>query len=293
MIRNRNYVPMDPQKKELPEGISWTFDLVANEGDICQYAASFIPAHWHKETELFLLTEGCVRIQIPQKTLTLHAGEGCFLNNGIIHSFHAASFVCRYRSFVFDAGIVSGTPGSIFDAKYIRPLLERGPAIFLFEETDSAYREAFTRAFYACDQEPYAYEFIVREALSSILLYVRKKSGLLPETMPIDRQEQRLKQMVTFIRENLSSSVTLADIAACANICSRECQRIFSAYLHVSPMEYLLLQRILKATEEITSTNKEITAIALDCGFNSPSYFSKQFRRIIGCSPLHYRTEPL
>ncbi|WP_371721991.1 helix-turn-helix domain-containing protein [Neglectibacter sp. X4] len=34
---------------------------------------------------------------------------------------------------------------------------------------------------------------------------------------------------------------------------------------------------------------RPITAIALDCGFSSPSYFTKCFKAEMGCSPREYR----
>lgn len=105
-------------------------DFIANEGNIHSYAAGLIPSHWHRELEIFILLEGRVRIGAGSETFEVVPGEGCFINTGILHSFAClVPSPCRYRSFVFDAGIVSGTPGSIFDTRYIRPLLEMAPLI--------------------------------------------------------------------------------------------------------------------------------------------------------------------
>ena len=134
MIHNRSFVPMNPDKKEINELEHSPFDFIANEGNIHSYAASLIPSHWHRELEIFILLEGRVRIGAGSETFEVVPGEGCFINTGILHSFAClVPSPCRYRSFVFDAGIVSGTPGSIFDTRYIRPLLENGPAYLKFE----------------------------------------------------------------------------------------------------------------------------------------------------------------
>lgn len=161
MIHNRSFVPMNPDKKEINELEHSPFDFIANEGNIHSYAASLIPSHWHRELEIFILLEGRVRIGAGSETFEVVPGEGCFINTGILHSFAClVPSPCRYRSFVFDAGIVSGTPGSIFDTRYIRPLLENGPAYLKFEHP--AFFRDFDAAFSACANEETGYEFEVR-----------------------------------------------------------------------------------------------------------------------------------
>ena len=152
MIHNRSFVPMNPDKKEINELEHSPFDFIANEGNIHSYAASLIPSHWHRELEIFILLEGRVRIGAGSETFEVVPGEGCFINTGILHSFAClVPSPCRYRSFVFDAGIVSGTPGSIFDTRYIRPLLENGPAYLKFEHPSEypAFFRDFDAAFSA------------------------------------------------------------------------------------------------------------------------------------------------
>ena len=95
--------------------------------------------------------------------------------------------------------------------------------------------------------------------------------------------------MLEWIDQNLQTTVTLRKIAASANICSRECQRVFQRYVHYSPMEYLRLKRILMAAELLSTTDSPVIDIALECGFSSSSYFSKQFKLLTGSTPTEYR----
>ena len=71
-----------------------------------------------------------------------------------------------------------------------------------------------------------------------------------------------------------------------------ECQKIFKQYVHYRPMEYVQRRRIIVAAELIRTTDRSITDIALDCGFSSVSYFIKQFRGVVGCTPAGYRKKP-
>lgn len=292
MIQNRKRLYTDGNGMEVRDDIAPLFDLVANDGDVHDFIADIVPSHWHSELEVFLLLEGRVRVGIGEEVHEIEPGGGCFINTGVIHSVAALTAgPCRYRSFVFDAGILAGMPGSVFDVKYIRPLLERGPAyLFLdYAGEDAACREAFHRAFDACAEEDAGFEFRVREALTALIWAVIQKSRVSPARAAAGIGEERLKQMLTFMEAHIGAAVTLDKIAASANVCPRECQRIFGRYLHERPMAYMQRLRVYRAAQALADTDKPVTEIALDCGFSSPGYFAKKFQQITGKTPTGYR----
>ncbi|MCI8360670.1 MAG: cupin domain-containing protein [Clostridiales bacterium] len=249
MIKSRSAILTDSRGEELPEDGLQLFDLIANGGDIHQFAAGCIPSHWHKELEVFVLSEGRIQVSAGDRTYSLQAGDGCFINAEVIHSFTAdADSPCLYRSFVFAPDIIGGAPGSIFDTVYVRPLLESGVSFLKLQKQagDQAYFQAFERAFLACAAEADGYEFQVRESLSRILLYIKSKTAAVSRTIP-SIQEGRLKEMLIWIHAHLEKNISVAQIAETVSICPRECQRIFNQYLHYSPMEYVGRKRILTA----------------------------------------------
>ena len=127
MIHRRTAIQMNQQRQELQLLEHPFFPLLANAGDIRGFFTGCIPSHWHRELEIFELVEGSVQIGIGERTITLHAGDGCFINSGILHSFASAlPQPCLYRSFVVDPTLITGMPGSVFDTTYLRPLIEQG-----------------------------------------------------------------------------------------------------------------------------------------------------------------------
>ncbi len=292
MIQSRTSVFTDGEGKELLEEDLRFFPLIVNDGDIRQYIAGHIPSHWHKELEIFVLHKGSVRIGIGDCFYTLQAGEGCFINAEVIHSFTAeAPGSCAFRSFVFGPDVVGGMPGSVFDTAYVRPLVESGVPFLEFreEDGDGLYFEQFRRAFQACAEECYGFEFQVREALSNILLHVKAKSRTGAARAVASAQEARLKDMLLWIDGHFREGASVSDIAGAANICVRECQRIFRQYLHYSPMEYVQRKRIFAAAKQLADTDGSVTDIALGCGFSNSSYFCKLFKALMGSTPGKYR----
>lgn len=292
ICRNQAVLTLDKQGRELRAGLSARFDLAANEGDIQAYVGGSVPLHWHSQAELFWLISGCVELRVNGETRRVEAGGGCFINSGAMHAFSAVTAApCRYRSIVFDPAIVGGMPGGVFDAMYVRPLLEKGAPVIeaLPGEGAARFRRCVDAVFAACQSEHLGYEFEVRAALSELLLDIWRRGGARTPLRPAGAQEERIKRMLNWIGENLDGDIQLEGIAAAGNVCPRVCQRLFQKYLRCRPGEYVQRARIFQATEAIAATNDSITEIAMANGFSSPSYFTKLFRRYLGSAPREYR----
>lgn len=293
-ILTNTSIPLNNEKQEFQETEKDTFDLLmVNDGDIHDFFAGYIPTHWHNELEFFVLLEGKVRVTTEKECYDLRPEEGCFINTNQIHSFTAlVSSSCKYRSFVVSSEVISGSFGNLFDLKYIQPLLNAPISFLKFSnenEKDKFYFEQFSLAFSACLSQDYGYEFEIRQALTNICLFILKQNKPLLKQVSSNIRETRLKELLEWIDKNYLTPITSDMISKKANICTRECQRMFRQYLHCTPVEYIQKKRIYKAAQLLLTTNQSVTEIAVSCGFSSPNYFTKQFKLIVGITPLRYR----
>lgn len=270
------------------------FPCSAYAGELHRYFADQVPPHWHRELEFFVLDEGRVTASLAGQEYTLLPGQGFFVNNGVLHGIRCAvSGSCRYRSLVFDADIVAGAAGSVFDTLYLGPLQTNGPRAAVFSPDTDRHQPplaAFEKAFSACAAEAPGYEFMARSALSQMLfpLCTHLAKDFCHEC---DSRQERMKQMLSYLDDHYAEPVTLSSLSAAANICERECERCFAHFLHISPMAYLLRRRCAAAAKLLTAHALPVTEVGLLCGFSSPSYFAKQFSAIMGCSPRAFRAK--
>ena len=58
----------------------------------------------------------------------------------------------------------------------------------------------------------------------------------------------------------------------------------------VSAQEYILTKIMDRAKELLTDPAKSVGDVAYALGYQYPQYFSKAFKRVVGCSPNEYRT---
>lgn len=294
MILHRTTVMVDTHGRESRDDDVHQFDFAAYDADMHQFISGCIPPHWHDELEIFVLLSGQVEVATGDVSCIINAGEGCFINGGVLHTFRTLSQEeCHYRSFVFESSIVAGAPGSIFDTRYMKPFVEKGRSLVHMKRVEGTepFSQEFDRCFDACAGEDYAYEFVIRESLARMILCIARNMKA-PEVSDMPHlAEVRIKDMLGWIDRNLKDEITVSGIAGSANVCVRECQRIFSQYVNYRPMEYVQRRRITLAAELLRTTHRQVTDIALECGFSSVSYFIKQFKGVVGCTPAAYRKQ--
>lgn len=254
-----------------------------------------IPWHWHEEMEMVYVHSGQMKLQIPGRTLHLKEGEAFFINGNILH-YGIAEPVCMLHSLVFHPALIMGNPESVFARKYINPL-NNGNVLDGCEmiKTDGRDRDmirCFVDAFKAITLESSGFEFIARENLSRICFHLFDKYRYKIETDDTSPGQDgtRIREMLDFIHEQYSESISLAQIAKAADIGERECLRCFQRMLQISPMQYLIKYRIMQgASLLIQLPDVTVSDISLQCGFDSPSNFTLMFKRFFRCSPREYR----
>lgn len=293
MILNECGVRVNDSLKELkPQG---TIDHPCNAYSSFHscHQEDDIPWHWHEELEIIYIRTGQMEIMVPSKSLTVNEGEMIVINSNVLH-YGKSIADTQINSFVFSASLISGGENYIFYKKYIKPLLSLNKFDFfnIKKEDNQDMIELFLRAFKATDIEEIGYEFIVRENLSKIVMYLYKE--LFDNDTSFKNEDnlenKRVKQMLKYIHENYDGNISLHDIAESANISERECLRCFKKTIQLSPIQYLLKYRIMQgASLLLNDGGKTISQIANLCGFNSASNFSKTFRKLYDLSPKEYR----
>lgn len=257
---------------------------------------SAIPWHWHEELEVLLVTEGAAIITADGCKRTLHEGEGCFINSGILHG--AQNFEhsgCRFHSLVFHPRLVGGSLDSVFWQNYIQPLLQNPTLKFVCLDSAKPWMQTaaalIETAWQGCLNELPGYEFAVRDALSQLVFLLSANYPALPQHTPPKalRDAKRIKIMLQYIQEHFQQELQIAQIAGSALISESECLRCFRSTIGITPIQYVKQFRIQKAAGLLTSTNQKIADIAAQCGFFDVSYFTKTFREQKGCTPSAYR----
>ena len=101
---------------------------------------------------------------------------------------------------------------------------------------------------------------------------------------------RRLERSREYIDDCFSSEIDLDEIAQQALFSRYHFIRLFRQAFRMTPHQYLMKRRIERAKELLIAGSSPVTDICFDIGFQSLGSFSTLFRRMVGTSPLDYRT---
>lgn len=108
----------------------------------------------------------------------------------------------------------------------------------------------------------------------------------------IGMRHPKLSEILALMETNLEEPIRPSDLAKTVNISTRQLERLFRRYLSSTPKKYYMDMRLQRAQHLLLQTRLSVTEVAVACGFNSGSHFSRLFRQRYGMSPHKLRGEP-
>ncbi len=99
----------------------------------------------------------------------------------------------------------------------------------------------------------------------------------------------RLRRVLDHIDGHLEEEITVAGLAALANLSIFHFARMFTASVGVPPHRYVGRRRLENAMAQLAVGKLPLSEIAHKSGFSSQASFSRAFRRATGMTPGEYR----
>ena len=223
--------------------------------------------------------------------ILLQAGDRIFVNANMLHGISQISgdVPDPMPGIVFPGSFIASEDSLIYQ-KYIQKIAscDQLPYIVFRKGEHEEFHTAVEQIYSLLKERGPMYELGVLQGLLSVFICLERDFAVWPRAQ-VSRvhinSQVRVQQMLSFIYERYAENVTLADIAASASISRSEAGRCFAAYLHMSPVDYLIRYRLQTAYALLKDTTLTIQEISHACGFHSTSYFTRRFRACYGFSP--------
>ena len=251
--------------------------------------------HWHTDLEFLRISEGTMAYRINRKRITLNQGDCLFINSRQMHCGCSANQDdCIFTCLLFHPCLFPGNEA--MNQQYVQPVLTNPSLEYLHFQAGSPagsmVSQVLDRILQIKKDGSPSYEMEAIGAITALWGSLLKicpmlPSGHLEPLGPSDLIIQR--NMVSYIYQHFYEKISLADIVAAGHVSRNKCCAVFQRYLQQSPVDFLIAYRLKMSCGLLQTTQKPITEIALSCGFNHPSYYSKAFREHFGCTPREYR----
>lgn len=248
--------------------------------------------HWHTEFELVYVETGTVYFGISDKQLALSEGQGVFINSKILHRYFSQGKAI-VPNFVLMPVFIAAQDSLIYQ-KYVLPIMASPMDYQIFSQDIPWQAEVLSlmREMMAAQEKASDVELVNSYLIQKIwhILYQNTDIEHMGKKENYSASSQaRLQLMMQYIHQKSAYNISLSDIADQAKVSKSTALNLFQRYLGISPVTYLINYRLQEAAKLLTATEKKVTAISKDTGFDSVDYFCKAFKKYYKLTPTEYR----
>jgi AraC-like DNA-binding protein len=250
------------------------------------------PYHFHPEYELTLILEGNGKRYVGSHMADFRTGDLVLLGSHLPHCWKLERNTDRGNTIVvqFAPDFLGKDFFSKAELAPISSLLQKSGCGIQFGGTTREHVAERMRTL-AAETNDFRRLIGFLEILQELALakdpVLLDPKRVTAELTQADRE--RAYPIFAYLVENFRGDMSLDKAAAIAGMTPNAFCRYFKRVTRKTFMETVIEYRLNHATQQLIQTDKPVSAICFDSGFNDVSHFYKMFRSKMQVSPLHYR----
>lgn len=252
-------------------------------------------AHIQESVEFIYIKHGIYSAFVNQNKYTLYPGDLLFILSRDIHSLRAENCPKNgYYVLKIDSTMLYN-PSDPSPYKYIIPFkLNKENKQCIWRKDELANNEilkTLNSIALSIENEEYAYDLNIKINCMNLLLWVLKEwnNNRINEEEKITDVSTPIYKSIEYIHKNYTYDITAMGCAHEIGLSYSYFSRQFSKIIGKSFREYLNTVRCNQAEKLLLTTDKSISDISFECGYNDLCYFISVFRKSRGMSPNKYR----
>jgi len=255
------------------------------------------PYHFHPELELTYIIKGTGTRYIGDNTESFSEGDLVLVGPNLPHLwkndkiYYEGSSEVYARAIViqFTENFLGSTIWNLSEMKKIKNMLKNSCQGLKIRSTR---QKEIVNLMHKMIGQSGAEEIISLLTILNIISEDKSINLLSGKTffdIPTHSKLERINAVFAFIFKNFSENITLEETAEVANMSPTAFCRYFKTHTNKTFSSFLLETRIHHSCKLIMNNDTNISGSAFESGFNSLSYFTKQFKKMIGMTPLEYK----
>lgn len=219
------------------------------------------------------------RLEIGEKKYTVPEKAGFFFSPGVPHKYYAVKEPWEVQWLIFDGYALPSLLEYLgFNKWEFAPSLNIEYMDRLIIEIASGLKAKKSNSAAECSELLYTFLIRIRTFIS------KKNDGKFFNKLTI------LKPVINFMEANLSSDISLSEMAEIINVTPSHLCRMFKKCYNMTAFQYLANIRIQKSKQLLTQyPEMEVKEISKKAGYNDPSYFCMIFKKMEGVTPGEFR----
>ncbi|MBE5947579.1 MAG: AraC family transcriptional regulator [Lachnospiraceae bacterium] len=251
--------------------------------------------HFHNDYEIYILERGTRIVSIGEDTFTAGAGDVVLFASEVPHKSKGSegfAGICihlseRYLKRYFTADTIERFK-RLFSAKVIHisessmSVIREMTQNFVIEDEDNFYRLARVFEILNAEMKSQADGQSRKNACGEPNLDV---SG---NTVVAGKRTKKTDEIFAYVEENYAYIKTIAELAEHFDVSESYLFRIFKHRHDMTPKTYINKLRIKNICKRLKYSEGTIKSVVAEYGFESYEYFSRVFKKEMGCGPREW-----
>lgn len=244
--------------------------------DVIKRAKARSDGHWHSNVEMLFCTSGCGKVMCNSVEYDIEKGNLVVINSNVRHTTWTTGKVpLEFYCLIIDAGFLMSNGINVEEIEY-EYLINSENAKKIYSRIIDEIKT----------EEEYSIPAIRAEVLNLMVYLSRFHSA----TGNFEKRtnladDENIKLALSYIKANLSSKLTLDEVADEVGLSKHYFSRRFKKITGMTFVSFVNALRCRTAKKMLSKNEYSIHEIAVKCGFENDSYFSKTFKSIMGCLP--------
>lgn len=245
--------------------------------------------HWHNHIEILYVLDGSIRITTNGINFKLDKGHICYINSGVIHSTSRGD----EDNLILTIHITDSKKSVFYNFKDMKFNHETYLDNFqknMVPLTD--LQNLLLKIYIEYKNKLPGYENMILSHINACFAIMIRHYYLVPKEKADYIAENNLKRFILildYINDHYTEKLSLYDLSEKMHMNYYYLSHFFKDIAGISYQEYLNGLRLNQSEVLLTTTKKNITQIALECGFPNIKSFTNIFKMNLGMLPTAYR----
>ncbi len=250
------------------------------QGGVMPDASAFQHINWHEPLEFIYVLRGALYVLCDNRILRTEAGGIVAVNSYTVHSTLCVQeqteyfYIKVYPDFYRECGLP-------FHGRTYTPEIRDSRAAVLFDELSALSDRR--------EDELFIPRFKAALLSLAVLLYEAHSAPAAEEARPLGKRSGPVMAALEYIHGHFTEHLSVAGIAEAAHISESHLLHTFRAATGTSVLQYVNHLRFLYAQTLLMTSTLSVSEVCGACGFESLSYFAKEYGKRLGMTPSEAR----
>ncbi|MGB8452413.1 MAG: AraC family transcriptional regulator [Anaerocolumna sp.] len=252
-----------------------SFPIIFHLDTKIKQQSDFLP-HWHENIEILYVLEGMITVLSDASSMTARKDEIIVINSNNVHHIQTLEEVSKYYCLIIDRKFCEEF--GLYTEEIVFQRLIKDKVLI---DKYNVIKDEFIsqKAFFKAEIKSQVIDLVVclyRNYILSESPFSNK-----PETNKIEI----IKKAIRYIQDNYDKDISISDIADEAGLSKFYFCRIFKEITGHTTVCFINILRCTNAKKLLQSGKYSVEEAAFICGFDNLSYFSKTYKKHMGCLP--------